>query len=384
VKNINVIVVGPSATVRGGISTLIANIKDKCTDNITYHTVATHTDTKGSDESQVERRRLYAQARVYFVALLQVLIAIPRYRNKVFHVHLSQEGSTLRKGLICVLLRIFRCRYLIHTHAAEDKLFHPWVSGRLRSLILWGFRGCRYCLALTPLWADYYADRLSLYRDQVLIMPNPADIPATVPDRSGRDKLKLLFLGRLGERKGVFDLIRAFAALPDEIRHNCQLTLAGDGEVQAACAIASLTGCKGQVTITGWIDRIEVTRLLAKSDALVLPSYAEGMSLSVLEAMAWGLPVVTTRSGGSTSYLENHRNCLLVEPGDVAAITEAIQLLYEKEETRLALGREARQTAEFLSIDRYVERLSLIYRDAAGRAPSQTSGLAKQQHNLAD
>jgi glycosyltransferase involved in cell wall biosynthesis len=108
------------------------------------------------------------------------------------------------------------------------------------------------------------------------------------------------------------------------------------------------------------------------------------MSISVLEAMAWGLAVVTTGSGGSTSYLENHRNCLLVEPGDVTAITEAIQLLYEKEETRLALGREARQTAEFLSIDRYVERLSVIYRDATGRAHSPTSGLAKQQHNLAD
>ncbi|MGC2161204.1 MAG: glycosyltransferase family 4 protein, partial [Silvibacterium sp.] len=114
------------------------------------------------------------------------------------------------------------------------------------------------------------------------------------------------------------------------------------------------------------------------------PSYAEGMSISVLEAMAWGLPVITTGSGGSTSYLENHRNCLLVKPGDVSAISEAIQLLYENEETRLALGREARRTAEMLNIDRYVEKLSLIYRETADNTSPRSSSLVKPQHNLAD
>ncbi|MGC2162102.1 MAG: glycosyltransferase family 4 protein, partial [Silvibacterium sp.] len=260
-KKITVFAVGPSTKVRGGISTLVANIRDKCPDHIDFRVVPTHSDCKGSDENKAERSRLFVQMGVYFAALMQVLAAIPMYRNKIFHVHLSQEGSTLRKGLICILLRTTRCRYLIHTHAAEDKLFHPWLPESAKSAILWGLRGCRYCLALTPFWADYYAERLSLDPEKVIVMPNPADIPSETPERAGRQKLKILFLGRLGERKGVFDLIRAFAVLPDEIRRNCQLILAGDGEIQAACTIASISGCKGQVAITGWIDRQEVTRL---------------------------------------------------------------------------------------------------------------------------
>jgi glycosyltransferase involved in cell wall biosynthesis len=273
-------------------------------------------------------------------------------------------------------------------HAAEDKLFHSWVPGLVKSAILWGFRGCRRCLVLTQFWADYYSSRLSITPDNLLIMPNPADLPSEVPDRDAKNKLNILFLGRIGARKGVFDLVRAFAMLSEDVKQHCQLTLAGDGETQNAFRLAAVTGCTAQVTVTGWLDRSDVVKLLRVSDVLVLPSYAEGMAISVLEAMAWGLAVITTDSDGSTSFLQDRHNCLLVKPGDVAGIHDAIRNIYNDPDMRLHLGRAARITAEGLNIDRYVSTLSLVYRDAGegalrrsgaarGAKPTLTHGLTK-------
>jgi glycosyltransferase involved in cell wall biosynthesis len=119
------------------------------------------------------------------------------------------------------------------------------------------------------------------------------------------------------------------------------------------------------VTVTGWLERGDVGDLLRDSDVFVLPSYAEGMAISVLEAMAWGLAVITTDAGGSESFLDDRRNCLLVKPGDISGICDAIRNVYENPELRLSLGQQARTTAEGLSIDRYVHALSIIYQKTA-------------------
>jgi glycosyltransferase involved in cell wall biosynthesis len=117
--------------------------------------------------------------------------------------------------------------------------------------------------------------------------------------------------------------------------------------------------------LTGWVSELEAKKLLAKADMLVLPSYAEGMSMAVLEAMAWGLAVITTAAGGSADFLVNGRNCLVVSPGDVPAICAAICNVVESPDLRSALGREARRTAESFNADGYVEKLVSIYREVA-------------------
>lgn len=383
-NRITVLAVGPSPKVCGGISTLIANIRDHCPSSIDYHVVGTYSGYMEDFNSSGRWHVILRQAGVYCLALIQILWATFRFSNKVFHVHLSQEGSLLRKGIICILLRLSRSSYLIHMHAAEDKLFHPWVPQRARNAMLWGIRACRYCVVLNPYWADYYMQRFSIGPPQIVILPNPADLPPHVPDRAGRRLLQILFLGRIGARKGAFDLIRAFAALPNDLRSNSRLVLAGDGDVHAASQLAAETGCKAQISVTGWLDRSTTQQLLAESDLFALPSYAEGMAISVLEALAWGLPVVTTPSGGSKAFLEHRHNCLLVEPGNISEISKAIQTLCEDEQTRLSIGREAQQTAAMLSIDKYIEKLLLLYRDVAGAATHKSTRVRREQSTFAD
>jgi glycosyltransferase involved in cell wall biosynthesis len=178
-------------------------------------------------------------------------------------------------------------------------------------------------------------------------------------------------LGNIGIRKGAYDLIRAFGALPEDVRAYCHLTLAGDGDTDKAQALAQELGCAKRVAIPGWIGKAAVERLLADSDVLVLPSYAEGMAMALVEAMSWGLPVVTTSVGGAGDFLEQGRNCLLVSPGDVGGIRDAMANLARDPELRLQLGLAARDTISRFSIDTYISTLSALYEELAG---SQSGG----------
>jgi glycosyltransferase involved in cell wall biosynthesis len=362
-ESVRVVCIGPSVKVCGGISRLIGKLKDVFPKNIQFRVIATHSDYIG--DAKTKRWVRCFQPGLYLLSVVRVLTAAIGERRTIFHVHFSQRGSTLRKGIICVMLRVLHCRYIVQAHASEDALFHNWVPSFVRRILLWGIGGGRYVIALTQFWRDYYAVTLNVSADKLVVLPNPADIPQFIPNRSHRERLELLFLGRVGERKGAFDLIHAFAALPNTVREQCHLTFAGDGETDAARDLANKLGCSFQTSILGWVRPLETNRLLVEADVFLLPSRGEGMSMALLEAMAWGLPVVTTASGGTDEFLSSYHNCVLVRPGDVHDIAEALHGLVVDPKLRLRLGIEARRTAERFSIDQYTVKLASLYEQLA-------------------
>jgi glycosyltransferase involved in cell wall biosynthesis len=94
----------------------------------------------------------------------------------------------------------------------------------------------------------------------------------------------------------------------------------------------------------------------------VLPSYYEGVPMALLEAMAHGLPVVTTPVGGIPEIVSDQVEGLLTRPGEHDQLVGALRTLIEDERLRLALGRNARARAEHFDIDRYSTELLRLYR----------------------
>jgi glycosyltransferase involved in cell wall biosynthesis len=374
-KTIHIASVGPSLCIKGGISRVIELISTHLPDKICVRHIATfnrYTGDKGANPS--DRGSRIGQGMIYLLSLVQTM-SLALGRRTVFHVHFAGRGSLLRKGMICVLLRFFRCQYAVHSHVADTNLFSAWLPRKGRQLLLWGLSGAGRVIVLTQFWHDYYSSLLRLPPDRLLLLPNPADLPKTIPDRSKRKRLGVLFLGRIGVRKGAFDLVRAFAGLPEDLRSFCHLTVAGDGDTEQVRALATELGCLDRVSIPGWVGKAEVERLLVESDVLVLPSYAEGMAMALVEAMSWGLPVVTTSVGGAAEFLEQGSNCLLVVPGDVCGITTAISELARDSDYRLQLGNAARHTISRFSIDTYVCTLTGVYEELAAGLGKQDSAI---------
>jgi len=180
-------------------------------------------------------------------------------------------------------------------------------------------------------WADFD----SWKRIKVVhcgIEPEGFADPAPLPEGAAR----IVNIGRFSEQKGQMLLIEAMARLhaghPD-----LHLTLVGDGPLRGALerAIAA-HGLGGAVTLTGWLDEAGVRRALAEAQALVLPSFAEGLPMVVMEAMAAGRPVIATSIAGIPELVRPGEAGWLVPAGDVQALAEAIGALAETPTADLA------------------------------------------------
>lgn len=173
---------------------------------------------------------------------------------------------------------------------------------------------------------------------------DPAAFAAPAPLPPGPPRL--LCIGRLAEQKGQLVLLEALARAR-EARPDLTLTLAGDGPMRPAIEAAiARRGLGGAVAITGWIDEARVRAELAAAHALVLPSFAEGLPVVLMEAMAAGRPVIATWVAGIPELVRPGRDGWLVPAGDGAALAEAMLELAATPPERLsAMGAEARARA---------------------------------------
>lgn len=367
---IRVLVVGPAVNVRGGISRVIGKIKDHFPPHIDLTILPTYPEQTKYGEPDWWYR--FHQFFIFSSAFLRLSFLAAFQRNVIFHVHLSERGSALRKGIICVVLRSLGASYVLHSHAAGTEMFHQWMPKAARRVLIWGFSGASTVIVLTQFWRQYYSNLLKIPPGRLIILPNPCDLPASIPDRSARTDLNLLFLGRVGERKGAFDLIRAFSMVPIERRSVLKLILAGDGAVDQARALAREVGCENYISVLGWVSSSQVAALLEEADLFLLPSSGEGMSVALLEALGAGLPVITTSVGGSDEFLQNNFNAILIQPGSVKLIKEAIYHLAADPLLRAKLGYEARRTATRFGLDHYIADLTGIYEQISGNRAQST------------
>jgi glycosyltransferase involved in cell wall biosynthesis len=158
--------------------------------------------------------------------------------------------------------------------------------------------------------------------------------------------LRLLFVGRYGERKGCSELIAALAQARAS-GADATLRFVGqeeyDGEERTLRQDVEEFGVAGAVDFVGVMGGDDLARCYAEAQVLCLPSRREGVPLVLLEAMAFGLPVIATPVGGIVDYVTDGDNGLLVPPGDIDALAASIQALAADRELRDRLGEAGRR-----------------------------------------
>jgi len=187
------------------------------------------------------------------------------------------------------------------------------------------------------------------------------------PERSG-DGCHLVFVGRLTAIKGLRVLLDAFGQWADRTPV-LGLTLVGDGDDQPALeAMAAPLG--DAVRFTGYLSQAEVAEMLATADALVLPSFAEGVPVVLMEAMASARPVIATRVAGGSELVEDGVSGFLAAPGDAAGLADRISRLAGDPALRRRMGAAGRDKvlAEF-DIRKEAARIAALFRGEMGDGP---------------
>lgn len=291
---------------KGGIDSVINNIESNLKQEFSFKRYITHLG------------KYKIQDIVLAVnGLLIVLFYSIFVKDSVFHLHMSYRGSFWRKYIYYRIASFFNKRVIIHLHGSEFKCFYegqkPSVQRRVVELI----HGADPFVVLSESWYQYIKKIAGKDCRNIRVIPNFA-VVAPIPDRKNQTN-HILFLGALIERKGIFDLLESLTTLPDVTLH-----VGGTGDNQRFKKMVNDLNLQRHIIYHGWVNAEQKAELFAQCQLLILPSYNEGLPVVILEAMASGLPVISTPVGGIPEVILPGETGFLVEPGNKLAISTMI------------------------------------------------------------
>jgi glycosyltransferase involved in cell wall biosynthesis len=349
---VRVLQFGPSLNVRGGITSVEQLICDYLPPYVSMRHVAT-----------MEEGSTIAKASVFAKSVNELRHALESMDPTIVHIHFASRGSTLRKMILAEMVARAGRPLILHAHGSEFDEFHRKLPSAVRRNVNRSLQRANVFITLSSQWRDFYVDECELSPSQVVVLANPVRVPNELPSREGRDVVQFVALGRLGERKGSYDLVNAFLGLPEALRNRAKLVLAGDGDVDGVRKLAAPAG--GRIEVLSWIDATERDRILKASDVFALPSRAEGVPMALLEGMAYGLPSITSPVGGIPDVFKDGIDGTFVTPGNIDQIRAAMVHLITDDAARLAAGRRAREHARQYDVHVYARRLAEIYQRIA-------------------
>lgn len=371
VTGLRVLMIGPEPRVGGGISAVTGMILDS---SLPARCLLTYL-AEGTRAGALDKLRRWVAAVAREVTMLA------RRQVDVVHLQVGGGGSFYRHTVYLALARLAGRPVLFHWHIPGDAAAATEVTGGNPFqgwLVRRALRWATVVLVLSESWQAALSGQLptgGVNSTRLVALHNPVDCAAIRPpsDPGLRSDATVLFLGDFSPRKGVRDLLAAAPAVLASHPTACFVITGGDPPSDVAALAAGLGAA---VTFAGWVRGDEKLALLQEAALLALPSYAEGVPIAVLEAMAAALPVVTTPVGGIPDLIEDGCNGLLVQPGDVAGLAEAIVRLLGDPALRRAAGDLNRQqvVAEY-DVPRYVERLLALYSDVATPRPPNEFGV---------
>ena len=286
-------------------------------------------------------------------------LGITRRNTDIVHIHVSSGMSFYRKLVIFLWARFRRVPVISHLHGSEFREFYASESVRRKKLIRYFFEHSTVVLTLSESWSKFVSEIAPEARP--IILYNSAPLSLYSGSKNDSETINILFMGRLGERKGTHDLIKAFARIASSCPY-AMLTLGGDGDIRRYKEMVTEFEMHGRVDIRGWIGPTLKAQTFINCDIYVLPSYNEGLPGSILEAMAAGKPIVTTPIGGIPEAVREGENGFLVAPGDITTLAARLKLLCENTRLRKCMGAKSRQIIrDKFETNKIVDRLLGIY-----------------------
>jgi glycosyltransferase involved in cell wall biosynthesis len=353
-----VIVLAPGGGAgRGGVDRQMAAVRAELAKPVYGHVHADFVASRGAGSLLLSP---------FFLCRALLLLVWRKFRRRVnvVHINLSVRGSAYRKIILAWVCRALGLPYVIHLHGGYFHLFYDDASPRVRRMIEKLYARASSVIVLGNIWRERVIEWSPAARDRIVIMPTSTADPGP-PRFVRRDYVGILFAGRLGAGKGVPQLVSALGELNDIAGWHA--TLAGDGDLASTRTAVEKLDLADRVTITGWLDSEDVDALMRQSDILALPSFGENLPLSIVEAFARGVAVVSTPVGAIPEIVTNDETGLLVNSGDVPALKAALRRLVLDAPLRERLARNARSVFEDrLRLSTYTERLVDLWYGASG------------------
>ena len=308
----SVLVIGPSPLKsRGGMATIMEGIESDSDLRNNYAV-----DIYGS---YVDGNRIKVYIYSFF-KIIKFFFIVNKY--EIFHIHAASRGSTFRKGIYVCIVKLWRKRVIFHIHGAEYIKFYNEISDYQKKLVLGILNKADMVVALSNEWKEMFEQ--TFFIKNCYVVENGIEMSLYKEAKCDcRTYIKkFAVLGRLGKRKGTYDLVRAIELAVREVP-DLVCYIAGDGEIEAINKIIISKKLEKNIKLLGWISQEEKIALLKKVSTLVLPSHDEGLPMAILEGMASGKAIISTPVGAIPEVI-GCENGILVPVENVDALSNAI------------------------------------------------------------
>lgn len=244
-------------------------------------------------------------------------------RIKIVHIHTSSNNGFLRSSFYIKVSKAFRKKILIHIHGGGFKDYYNKKSLFVKRYL----NMCDGIISLSTSWKQFFTDIVST---NVYIIPNVINEPVVDNNvQEAERRLHMLFLGDICKEKGIFDLVDIISKNYDTFDGRVVVHVCGLGNVNELMSIVAENKLDNVVKYEGWVCGKKKIDLLNLCDIFILPSYYEGMPISIIEAMSYQMPIISSAIGGIPELVRNNYNGCLITPGDKEAILNSISFLID-------------------------------------------------------
>lgn len=336
-------------TTKGGMVSVAKNYLDyKSWGDYEITFVPTHFDTNK-----------YVVMLYFGIQWLKIMWLVRFGNYKIAHLHTAERGSFWRKAFLLRFFHRYGIKVVLHHHAAEFENFYSQCSIRQQKKIKRVLEAADLNIVLSKRLIPMIKDKTSQAKVKVLYNAvntyphNPYNIHGTY----------VLFLGRLGKRKGTYDLLECIKLLDSKIPRDIQFCICGDGEIENVKNKIKEYGIEHRVAHVGWIDGEQKQTFFSNAIINVLPSYNEGLPMAILETMAYGIPNISTNIASIPEVLHDNRNGYVITPGSIEALSTRIESLITDVNLRMNFSRESYALiTKYFSLENNMGELKSYYK----------------------
>ncbi len=328
---------------RGGIAQVLNNYENYVFDDMRFL-------ANSCDGPKLVKALFLCWAVFHFIVKLTFCRAI-----QIIHIHTSSYFSFRRSVLFARIAKFYGKKVIMHVHSGKFSMYYAESPAFVEQ----GLTYCDKIIALTPAWKDFFASIVD--ENRVVVVPNPVP-PAPVVEKKTSGKVRFLFLGFVSRDKGAMDLLEMVVNHKGRLTKRARFTLCGN-DVDCNVGKNIRENHLGDLVVyRGWVKGAEKQKMFAGNDVLILPSYAEGLPMTIIEAMANGMPVIASNVGGIPDIVNDGVNGTLVTAGNQNELFVAVQKYIKDRNLIVSQGVAALETSRYYMPSNVRERLDEIYK----------------------
>lgn len=339
----NILVISSNLDAKGGIVSVVNNLINSDLKN-EYNFIHLASHTNGNSLKKI----------AYMIKSYICFPFLLLFNNiSLIHIH---SGSIRRKSFFAIVGKLFGKKIIFHLHAAMlDEYMQRSYFHKKHAMFV--FDLCDAIIVISRYWANVLKNYT---QSDTFVVYNSIPIPeSSANEHKQKEKITVFTMGELGQRKGTYDIIESakYIINPDVV-----IDLYGNGDVEGCEKLINESNLQERIKIKGWVSGFRKDEVFKNSNIYILPSYYEGLPMSILEAMAYGLPVISTPIAGIPEAVEDGVSGFLIPPGDAHALADRINMLANDKELREKMGAESYRIAkEKFDINVIIKQLREIY-----------------------